>query len=225
MQRKLLELECGAGNWWQGSEGFERKIDFYWDIGSTNTYFALHLLRPIAAKYGAAICYQPYNLGYVFRQHNYQLMQEPSAKLSNRRRDLQRWAALHNLPFRVPDQFPIKTSRALRGALAMREYGLEEAYLDAIFAAYWERNDPSIAEYEGLRRVVENLGVDGDQFEASCESEVIRNQLIDATDAGLAAGIFGAPTIVIDGEIYWGKDRFEFIDAHLAGQPALPPGR
>ena len=200
-------------------------IDFYWDIGSTNTYFALHLIRPIAKRHGATIRYQPYNLGYVFRRHNYVLMEEPREKLSNRRRDLARWAALHNLPFRMPDEFPIKTSRVLRGAIAMREHGLEEAFMDAVFAAYWERNDASIAGYEGLRPIAESLGVSADAFEQACEAETMRAALIESTDHGLEIGVFGAPTFVIEGEVYWGKDRFEFIDAHLAGNPALPPGR
>ena len=47
----------------------EPTIRFYWDIGSTNTYFAFHLLRPLAAKYKARIEYVPLNLGYVFRHH------------------------------------------------------------------------------------------------------------------------------------------------------------
>ena len=200
-------------------------IDFYWDIGSTNTYFALHLIRPIAARHGATIRYQPYNLGYVFRRHNYVLMEEPREKLSNRRRDLARWAALHNLPFRMPDVFPIKTSRVLRGAIAMRQHGLEEAFMDAVFAAYWERNDASIASYDGLRPIAESLGVDAVAFENDCEAEPTKTALIESTDHGLEIGVFGAPTFVIEGEIYWGKDRFEFIDAHLAGNPALPPGR
>ncbi len=201
------------------------EIDFYWDIGSTNTYFALHLIRPIAAHHGAIIRYQPFNLGYVFRQHNYQLMEEPRAKLSNRRRDLQRWAARHDLPFRMPEQFPIKTSRALRGSLVARQHGLEEAYLDAIFSAYWEQNDPSIAEYAGLTRIAGEIGLNAGTFEAECESEAIRSGLAEVTGKAMANGVFGAPTFVINGEIYWGKDRFEFIDDHLAGNPALPPGR
>ncbi|MEM8769377.1 MAG: 2-hydroxychromene-2-carboxylate isomerase [Pseudomonadota bacterium] len=200
-------------------------IDFYWDIGSTNSYFAYHLLKPIAAKHDAEIRYQPFNLGYVFRHHNYALMEEPRAKLTNRRRDLQRWAAHHKLPFRMPEVFPIKTSRVLRGALAMREHGLEEAYLDACFAAYWEAGDHTIAEYARLREIAESLGVNGEAFETACESDALRNSLAAVTDQAMEGGIFGAPTMVIDGEIYWGKDRFEFIDAHLAGQPALPPGR
>ena len=200
------------------------EIDFYWDIGSTNTYFALHLIRPIAARHGATLRYQPFNLGYVFRKHNYQLMEEPRAKLSNRRRDLQRWAARHDLPFRMPGQFPIKTSRALRGSLVARRHDLEEAYLDAIFTAYWEQNDPSIAEYAGLTRIAAEIGLNPDTFETECESDVIRSGLAEVTERAMAAGVFGAPTFVIDGEIYWGKDRFEFIEDHLAGKPALPPG-
>lgn len=198
------------------------EIDFYWDIGSTNSYFALHLIRPIAARNDAVIRYQPFNLGYVFRHHNYQLMEEPRAKLSNRRRDLQRWAALHKLPFSMPEVFPIKTSRALRGSLVARRHGLEDAYLDAIFRAYWEDNDASIADYQGLRREARAIGIDPDEFETQCESEEIRAELAQVTDTALANGIFGAPTFVIEGEVYWGKDRFEFIEAHLAGRPALP---
>jgi 2-hydroxychromene-2-carboxylate isomerase len=200
------------------------QIDFYWDIGSTNTYFAFHLIRPIAERHNAVLCYQPFNLGYVFRHHDYTLMDEPRAKLSNRRRDLQRWAAFHELPFRMPDVFPIKTSRALRGSLVARKHGLEVAYLNSIFRAYWEENDASIAEYEGLRRVAAEIGISPDRFEVECESEDIRAELIDITHQGLTSGVFGAPTFVLDGEIYWGKDRFEFIDAHLGGNPALPPG-
>jgi len=170
------------------------QIDFYWDIGSTNTYFALHLIRPIATHYGARIVPHPFNLGHVFRQHSYVLMQEPRAKLHHRRVDLHRWAVRHQLPFRMPDEFPIKTSRALRGALAMRRFDQEWPYLEAIFRAYWERNDASIADYAGLRPIVTRLGIDADAFEQLSESVAIRAELIAETDAGLARGAFGVPT-------------------------------
>lgn len=42
-----------------------------------------------------------------------------------------------------------------------------------------------------------------------------REEIIKLTDKALAEGVFGAPTMVVDGEIYWGKDRFEFIEDHL----------
>lgn len=193
----------------------ETTLQFYWDIGSTNTYFAYHLLRPLAAKYDARIEYVPFNLGYVFRHHNYVLAEEPNAKLKNRKIDLMRWAHRYDLQFRMPDEFPIKTSRALRGALVMREVGCEEAYMDAIFKRYWEENDPSIANYEGLASTVTALGMDAQTFAARAESAEIRDRSHALTEAALAAGVFGAPSFKIGDELYWGKDRFEFIEAHL----------
>lgn len=191
-------------------------IDFYWDIGSTNTYFALHLIRPIAAKHGATIVMRPFNLGFVFRHHNYVLQEEPAAKLRNRGRDLARWAEKYGLPFRVPDRFPIKTSRPLRGALAARELGAETPYVDAIFARYWERNDASITEVEGMRAVAAEIRLDADAFVALCDGPGMRQALIDETQAALARGVFGAPSFYIGDELFWGKDRMEFIDDELS---------
>ena len=193
----------------------DKTIEFYWDIGSTNTYFAFHLLRPLAQRYDARISYIPFNLGYVFRHHNYVLAREPAAKLKNRKIDLMRWADRYDLKFRMPDTFPIKTSRILRGALAMRTLGLEVEYMEDIFARYWEQNDASLVEYDGLASTAAKLGVEAAEFEALAESEAIRQQIIDLTETALAEGIFGAPTMRIGDEVYWGKDRFEFVEDHL----------
>ena len=192
-----------------------KTIEFYWDLGSTNSYFALHLIKPVAERHGAHVVPRPFNLGYVFRHHNYVLMDEPKAKIANRIVDLQRWAKRHQLPFRMPTRFPIKTSPALRGALAMRRFGKEWAFMEAIFAAYWERDDASVAEPSGLRPVAEALGVEPDVFLALSASEEIRRELIAETDAGLSRGVFGAPTFVVGQEIFWGKDRMDFIDEEL----------
>ena len=195
-----------------------KTIDFYWDLGSTNSYFALHLIKAVAAKHGATVVPHPFNLGYVFRRHNYVLMDEPKAKIANRITDLHRWARRYKLPFRMPSKFPIKTSPALRGALAVRRFGKEWDYLEAIFAAYWERDDASVAELEGLRPIAEALGIDSDGFLALVDSEEVRQELSVETDAGRARGVFGAPTFVVGDDIFWGKDRMDFIDEELARQ-------
>ena len=193
-----------------------KTVEFYWDLGSTNSYFALHLIKPVAERHGARIVPHPFNLGYVFRKHNYVLMHEPKAKIANRIVDLHRWAHRHQLPFRMPSKFPIKTSPALRGALAMRRFGKEWAYLETIFTAYWERDDASVAELPGLRPVASALGVEPERFLALTESAEVRQELVAETDAGLARGVFGAPTFVVGDEIFWGKDRMDFVDQELA---------
>ncbi len=191
-------------------------IDLYWDLGSTNTYFAIKLLPPIIRKHNAEIRWHAFNVGHVFQANNYVLMDEPKAKLINRKSDLNRWAKKYALPFSVPQAFPIKTSRALRGAIAMRRWSKETVFIEKIFAAYWEQGDGSIGDYSTLRIIAAQLEVDPDEFEASAESESVRRELINSTNQAQERGVFGVPTIAIENELYWGKDRMEFVDDHLA---------
>ncbi len=190
-------------------------IEFYWDLGSTNSYFALHLIKPIAKKHDATVAPHPFNLGYVFRRKNYILMEEPKVKLRARKIDLMRWAKRYNLPFKMPTKFPMKTSPALRGALAMRRFDKEWEFMEKIFAAYWERNDASVGELAGLSPMAAELGVATAEFERLVESDEIREELIAETDRELERGVFGVPTFFVGEEMFWGKDRMEFIDEEL----------
>lgn len=188
-----------------------KSLELYWDPGSTNTYFAFKLIQPVLRETGARLILHPFNLGHVFRAHGYVLMDEPDAKMAYRKRDLQRWAQKYGLPFRFPDRFPIKTSRILRGALAMRRWGLESAYTEAVLDAYWERNDDRIQDYDGLAPIVASLGVDPSAFREVGESGEVRQALIDSTDRGLSRGVFGVPSFLVGDELFWGKDRLDFV--------------
>lgn len=192
-----------------------RQVELFWDAGSTNSYFAIKLIPPLVARHGAELILRPFNLGYVFRHHNYTLMDEPKAKLANRKQDLLRWAQRYSLAFRMPDVFPIKTSVAMRGAIAMRRWSREFEFVDALFRAYWEQNDHHIAGLDRLAEIAARLGVDADAFREETESDAVRQALIDSTNDGLDRGVFGAPTTVIDGDLFWGKDRLEFIEDAL----------
>ena len=193
----------------------DKQVELFYDVGSTNSYFALHLLKRLADKYDATVVYQPFNLGYVFRNNNYVLMDEPKAKLSNRKRDLMRWAERYDLPFSIPQRFPIKTSSALRGALAARRFDKEEEYLFGVFGRYWEGVDDSIDQLDTLVSVAIDVGIDGEEFTGTIDSAEVREELIGCTKEALERGVFGAPSIVIGGELYWGKDRMEFVEDEL----------
>ena len=193
-----------------------QQVDLYWDIGSTNTYFAFKLILPILERHGAELVLHPYNLGYVFRNNDYELMKEPKAKLRYRKRDLMRWAEKHQLPFQIPRQFPIKSSRVLRGSLAMRRQGKEQAFVEAVLEAYWEQGNAGIVEYAGLRPIAERLGVDPDWFEATSASEETGAALAKSTDDAVARGVFGVPMMFVGDEMFWGKDRLDFMEEELA---------
>ena len=193
-----------------------QQVDLYRDIGSTNTYFAFKLILPILERHGAELVLHPYNLGYVFRNNEYELMKEPKAKLRYRKRDLMRWAEKHQLPFQIPRQFLIKSSRVLRGSLAMRRQGKEQAFVEAVLEAYWEQGNAGIVEYAGLRPIAERLGVDPDWFEATSASDEIGAELAKSTDDAVARGVFGVPMMFVGDEMFWGKDRLDFMEEELA---------
>lgn len=193
-----------------------KQVELYWDIGSTNTYFAFKLLKPILARHDAELVLHPYNLGYVFRNNEYELMKEPKSKLRYRKRDLMRWAEKYELPFNIPRQFPIKSSRVLRGSLAMRQKGLEVEFVDQVLDAYWVRGDATIVDFAGLRPIAQGLGVDPEWFETTSASEEIGSELARSTDAAVERGVFGVPMMFVGDEMFWGKDRLDFMEDELA---------
>jgi len=193
----------------------KRQIEMYWDVGSTNTYFALKLIKPLLKRYDCELVLHPFNLGYVFRTNNYELMKESKAKLRNRKRDLMRWATKYELPFQMPRQFPIKSSRVLRGSLVMRRYGKELEFVERVMDRYWEAGDASIADYEGLRPIAAELGVDPDEFERLSSSEQIEAELAASTNKGLERDVFGVPMIIVGDEMFWGKDRMDFVEDEI----------
>lgn len=192
------------------------QVELYWDAGSTNTYFAIKLIKPILAKHDAELVLHPYNVGYVFRTSGYELMKESKAKLRYRKADLMRWARKYNLPFQIPREFPIKSSRVLRGSLAMRRQGLEFPFVEAVFDAYWQRGDASIVDFAGLRPIARDLGVDPDWFEHVASSDEIAREVAASTDRGIARGVFGVPSLFVGDAMFWGKDRMEFVEEELA---------
>ena len=88
--------------------------------------------------------------------------------------------------------------------------------INSIFTEYWEKDNGEIGKYSQLRSIAEALGVNADEFEQVSESAPVRQALIDSTDQARRRGVFGAPSIIIDDELYWGKDRMDFIEDQLA---------
>ena len=97
----------------------------------------------------------------------------------------------------------------------MRRFGKEWAFIERIFSAYWERDDASVCERAGVVPVAAALGVDPAAFAALADSDEIRDELARETNRGLERGVFGAPTFFVGEEMFWGKDRMEFIEHEL----------
>jgi len=88
-------------------------------------------------------------------------------------------------------------------------------FVEKILDRYWEQGDASIAEYEGIRSTVIELGVDPNQLEVLCDSDEISEELAMSTNEGIARDVFGVPMIIVNDQLFWGKDRMDFVEDEL----------
>jgi 2-hydroxychromene-2-carboxylate isomerase len=202
-----------------------RLVDFYFDFSSTNSYFAAFLLPEICARNDARVNWMPAHFAALFRGTGFDTMAMTPRKARYLWRDHARYADLTGLPFKKPSRFPIKTSSALRAVLAAGETAraddggtsrehAQRTISQAIMRAYWER-DEDISSREVLASIASSAGFDGARLIEAADAKPARDELTALTEGAIPRGVFGAPTFFVGDEMFWGKDRLEFVERWL----------
>lgn len=119
------------------------------------------------------------------------------------------------IPFQMPAVHPFNPLRYLRLIIALGSTpAVTSAVFDAIYATGADPHAPVT-----WQRLTQSLGVaDPD---ALIDAPAVKQQLRDNTDAAVAAGVFGVPTILVDGRIFWGEDSLPMLSAYLSGDPVF----
>lgn len=193
----------------------KKKLEVYWDFSSPFAYLGSTQIAALAERTGCEVEWRPMLLGGLFRALggvDVPLATFPEAKQRYVLQDLQRWAAYWGVPFRFPSSFPTNSLKALRTYLALPP-DRQGAFRDAVFRAYWAE-DRDITSDEVLASCVGDAAAAKEAFGRAASDEV-KAALRASTDAAAARGVFGAPTFVVDGELYWGQDRLELVEAEL----------
>ncbi|HLI80777.1 MAG TPA: 2-hydroxychromene-2-carboxylate isomerase [Candidatus Binataceae bacterium] len=201
-----------------------KTVDFFFDYSSTNSYFAAFMLPEICRKHDALVNWLPIHSAALFRGTGFDVMAMTPRKARYLWRDHQRYAEFTGLPFRKPSRFPIKTSAALRATLMMPGLAGENPdnytasvmgeFAQAVMRAYWER-DVDIADIAALGSIGETIGIKSERLSAAANSADARARLAKVTEDAIARGVFGAPMFFLDGEMFWGKDRLDFVERLL----------
>src|SRR5512133_3771449 len=189
-----------------------KTVEFFFDVGSPAAYIAWQRLPALCAKAGAAIDYRPMLLGGVFQGTGNQSPLNIPAKGRYVMEDLERFARRHGVPFRHNPFFPINTLMLMRGAIGLqvREPARMVPYVDAVYRAIWvegrDMNDPAV-----VAAVLQAAGFDPAAVLALTGDPQVKERLKAATQKAVARGVFGAPTFFVDGLMYWGQDRLDFV--------------
>jgi len=188
-------------------------LEVYWDFSSPYAY--LGQTQALAARTGATLVWRPMLLGGLFKtigQEQVPMRTWSPVKQQHGLTDIARWAAYWGVPYSFPAVFPVNSVKALRSWLALPPEARDD-FRARTFAAYWAEGR-DISDEAVLRDL---LGPHAEATLAAINTPAIKQGLIDATQRASEAGVFGAPTWVVDGtELFWGQDRIPLVERALS---------
>ncbi len=194
-------------------------IRFVFDFLSPYAYLAFHALPELAERHGRPIEYVPVLFAGLLNHHGQKGPAEIPAKRVYVFKDCLRTATKMGLPLRPPPSHPFNPLHALRVS-GQAPDGIRRDVVKGLFAAVWETgegvSDPAVVE-----RIAAEAGMSPEAIAAA--TSVAGKQLIkDHTTEALQAGVFGVPTMLVDGELFWGLDSFDHLDRFLGGTDPVP---
>ena len=187
-------------------------IQFYFDFSSPYGYFAALKIDGIAAGFERQVRWRPMMLGAAMKVTGAKPLAEIELKGDYCKRDWDRLARYMEVPWTLPDPFPIATLAAARAFywLDDDDPALAKRFAQAAYHTYFgEGRD--ITDPETVAGFAEPLGIDRDALLTAVRDPAIKQRLKDETAEAIGNGVFGSPFIVIDGEPFWGADRLWMI--------------
>ncbi|SCK36201.1 2-hydroxychromene-2-carboxylate isomerase [Variovorax sp. HW608] len=195
-----------------------RTIDYYFTPQSPWTYLGHARFAAIAKSHGAAVRVRPIDFGAVFPvSGGLPLGKRAPQRQAYRLVELARFSHHLDIPLNPkPKFFPVASDDAAKLIIAVDLHDGTDIAMKlcaAIFAAVWvqERN---IADPKVLEALVAECGLSARRVEQSL-SQTVQERYEDYTQEAIDTKVFGAPSYVIDGEIFWGQDRLEFVERAL----------
>ena len=193
-------------------------IEFWFDFSSPYGYLAAQKIDALAARHGRAVDWRPMLLGVAFKQSGQAPLTQIPLKGDYSRRDFARSARFHGVAdFRMPEKFPIPSQAPARIVLWTKARNPAQAadVAKALYRAYFAEgldvSDPDVAADVAAR-----AGVDRAAARAAVDDPAVKEMLKREVDGGIARGVFGSPFVFVDGEPFWGLDRFDQVERWLS---------
>jgi 2-hydroxychromene-2-carboxylate isomerase len=193
-------------------------LEFWFEFASSYSYPAAMRVEGAARAAGVALVWKPFLLGPIFGAQGWN--DSPFniylAKGRYMWRDLERICARLGVPLRRPSRFPRNGLLAARVALLAADAPWGAEFVRAVYRANFA-DDRDIADVAVVRDLLAQVGADAPAMLEAAQARDNKDGLRRQTEEAVALGIFGAPTFVSRGELFWGNDRLEdALDWHLA---------
>lgn len=193
-----------------------RRINYYFTLVSPWAWLGHDAFLDMARRHAAAVAFRPVLLNRVFPESGgLPLAQRHPLRQRYRLMELQRWREARGLPLNIrPKHWPFDVAGADRLVVAAQMAGADAGRLAGLLFRAVFVDERDLGRRQTLADILAEGGFDAGLL-ARAESEAT-GRVYDATpDDALAAGVFGSPSYVLDGEVFWGQDRLELLDAAL----------
>ncbi len=186
------------------------KMQFWIEYGSTYTYLTVARIGPLAAARGVAVEWQPFFVMPIFAEQGMNLgpfLPYPN-KMEYMWRDIERRAQRVGVPYSRPSTYPVNSLLTARVACIAAAEGWCQPFTEKVFALHWTENR-LIGTDDNLDSVLTSLGQDPVAIKARAQTPEGKEALKQQTEVAKSLKIFGAPSFVAAGELFWGDDRLE----------------
>jgi len=185
------------------------QVDFWFEFGSTYSYPAALRVEDEARARGITLGWRPFLLGPIFKSQGW--LDSPfniyPAKGRYMWRDMERICAKQGIALRHPSRFPRNGLLASRVVARFEDEPWIGDFVRGIYRANFA-DDREISEPAVVASVLESVGQSASLL-AEADSEEAKTKLRARTEEAIALGIFGAPSLIAAGELFWGNDRLE----------------
>lgn len=197
-----------------------KAIDFYFDFSSPYSYIASEWIAALAARHGRTVSWKAILLGATFQAAELKSPVSYPIKRDYALHDFERSARFAGVPLAIPEPFPIPTQNAARVFWWLHDQDPVRAvdWAHHGLRAYFARG-VNLSDAAALKGLAAEFGIDAGAAEAVWNDSVWKLRLKAENEAAIAAGVFGAPFFVVDGEPFWGQDRRPQIERWLEKGP------
>jgi 2-hydroxychromene-2-carboxylate isomerase len=189
-----------------------KTVEFFFDLGSPATYLAYTQLPKICEQTSSQLIYTPMLLGGVFKATGNASPAVIPAKGRYMFQDLDRYAKRYGVPLKFNPHFPINTLMLMRAVTGIQLRHPERflAFIDCLFIALWVEGR-SLDDPATVAAVLTQNGFDPNEVLAMTTDEQVKAALKDNTEKAVQRGVFGAPSMFVGNQMFFGQDRLDFV--------------
>jgi 2-hydroxychromene-2-carboxylate isomerase len=195
-------------------------VRFYFDYVSPNAYLAWTQVHALATRYGVAVEPVAVLFAGLLDAHGQLGPAEVPAKIAWMTKNNLRKAARLGIALNPPAFHPFNPLLALRVSSLPLDAPVRRTLVGALFEAVWVRglhvSEPAVVE-----RIAGEIGLDGAALVGDAARPEATARVRAETDDAIARGVFGVPTMEVDGELFWGFDDLPHLELRLAGRDPL----